>query len=114
MNRKTIIGISIAVCLFAIVVSAIEFSIPVWHVGLYFILSWGLSLGFATLRNAFMTFLMTTISLFAIYIAIKYQMMGALLGGIVGIGSGLAMYFGWITTHKVFSRSEYIHSQNQT
>lgn len=111
MNRKTTIGIAIAFFIFFVVVSAIEFSIPLWHVVLYLISFWALSLGFATIRNTFMAFIMTIISLFAVYFAVKYQMIGAMLGGISGIFSGLAMYFGWIKANAIFSRSIYINSK---
>jgi len=36
---------------------------------------------------------------------------GIFFGGMVGAATGLFMHFGWITTHKPFSRSEYIKEQ---
>jgi len=111
MNRKRLFSIIIAVLIFGLIVLAIETYVSGWQVASGFIIFWILSLGFTNIRNSFLLLIMTLILLLMIYMSIKYSWLGIVPGAIVGITIGLLMHFGWIVPHKLFSRSEYINSQ---
>ena len=111
MSRKGLFGIVIAFLISGIIILAIELSLSFWQIALGFILSWGLTLGYANLRNAFGLFFMTLVLLVSGYLSTKYSWFGVLPGAVIGCAAGILMHFGWIVSHKPFSRSEYIKSQ---
>ena len=111
MSRKSLFGIIIGVLIFGAVLLSIETSVSLWQAPLGFVIAWVLSLGFANTRNAFFLLAMTLVLLLAVYLSIKYALYGIFFGGMVGAATGLLMHFGWITTHKPFSRSEYVKEQ---
>ena len=113
MSRKGLFGIVIAFLISGIIILAIELSLSFWQIALGFILSWGLTLGFANLRNTFILFFMAIVLLVSGYLSIKYSWFGALPGAITGGATGILMHFGWIAPHKPFSRSEYIKTQEK-
>jgi hypothetical protein len=58
VGRKGMFGIVLAVLISGIIVLFIEISLSFWQIALGFILSWGLTLSFANLRNTFILFFM--------------------------------------------------------
>lgn len=111
MNRKGIFAIIIAVLIFAAVVLFIETPASIWHVILGFFFAWGITLGFANLRNALIILTMTLVLLVMGYLSIEYRWFDIIPGVIIGVSTGLLMHFGWIVPHKPFSRSDYIKTQ---
>lgn len=111
MGRKGIFGIVLAVLISGVIVLAIEVSLSFWQIALGFIISWGLTLGYVNIRNAFGLFFMTLVLLVSGYLSIKYSWFGTLPGAIIGFATGILMHLGWIVRHKPFSRSEYMKTQ---
>lgn len=114
MNQKSILGIILAALIFGAIVLMIETSTSAWQIIVGFVIFWPLTLGYTTLRNAFILLTMTLILLLSVYLSFKYSWLGVVPGAIIGIAIGLLMHFGWIVPHKPFSRSEYIKSQGSS
>ncbi len=112
MNKKIIFSVLMAIFFIGLFIGILEKIFIWWQVLVGLLTMFFVSLNMSTqineIKSSAWIFIITAIYLLLLYLLGKINALGVGVGAIIGLISGLMIYYGWIILHKPFSREEYL------